>query len=138
MAKAYDEYRDMAQSVIIKRLYAEKVTCETTQGIPLFVLDNIAEPGVRIDAVTKTLFISLQLLMSALPDKSIDIEEQYPATWWDAVKERWAPRWLRRMYPVRYKHISIHQKIYKAVCPHVLVPHDDKTHIEWLMRMQDE
>lgn len=28
---------------------------------------------------------------------------QWPATWWDAVKERFRPRWLRRWFPVWYK-----------------------------------
>lgn len=26
-----------------------------------------------------------------------------PATWWDAVKERFFPRWLRRLMPVEYR-----------------------------------
>lgn len=30
----------------------------------------------------------------------------YPATWWDAVKDRWFPRWLRRRFPPRFTEIT--------------------------------
>jgi hypothetical protein len=26
-----------------------------------------------------------------------------PLTWWDAVKERWCPPWLKKRYPVKYR-----------------------------------
>jgi hypothetical protein len=26
----------------------------------------------------------------------------YPADWWEAFKERWAPKWFLRRYPVRF------------------------------------
>ena len=26
----------------------------------------------------------------------------FPATWWDAVKERFAPKWFRQKHPVQY------------------------------------
>ena len=27
---------------------------------------------------------------------------EYPADWWQSVKARWFPAWLRQRYPVRY------------------------------------
>lgn len=32
---------------------------------------------------------------------------RYPATWWDAVKERWFPEWLVARYPVTYREYEI-------------------------------
>lgn len=32
---------------------------------------------------------------------------RYPADWWEAVKERWAPRWFLRRWPVRYRHFDV-------------------------------
>ena len=31
----------------------------------------------------------------------------YPVDWWQAVKDRWFPAWLKEQYPVRYTEISI-------------------------------
>ena len=32
-----------------------------------------------------------------------EVEIKYPADWWQAVKERFAPEWFIRWYPVRYE-----------------------------------
>lgn len=37
---------------------------------------------------------------------------RYPRDWFEAVKERWAPRWYRRWSPVRYKVHNIEAKAY--------------------------
>jgi hypothetical protein len=54
------------------------------------------------------------------------IYEAWPATWWDAFKERWFPRWLRKRYPVRFK--SIHVEKY-GVYPEIPKPADDGTYL---------
>ena len=38
--------------------------------------------------------------------------ESWPADWWEAVKERWFPKWALRRWPVRYRHLSL--KAYHA------------------------
>jgi len=32
---------------------------------------------------------------------------RYPADWWQALKDRWFPAWLRRRYPVVYTAIDV-------------------------------
>lgn len=32
---------------------------------------------------------------------------RYPETWWEALKERWAPVWFRDRYPVKFVQISV-------------------------------
>lgn len=34
-------------------------------------------------------------------------EYRWPATWWDAVKERWYPTWAKRRWPVRYEKVTV-------------------------------
>ena len=47
---------------------------------------------------------------------------RYPATWWDAVKERWFPQWLLARYPVTYREHEISLKTlypdFKISMPH--------------------
>lgn len=32
---------------------------------------------------------------------------EYPRDWWEALKERWFPRWAKKRWPVRVKHYEI-------------------------------
>lgn len=43
----------------------------------------------------------------------------WPATWWDAVKQRWFPAWLLRRYPVRMESVRIEAR---ALFPTVELP----------------
>jgi len=38
-------------------------------------------------------------------------EYQWPATWWDAFKERWFPAWAKRRWPVRHRKVSIDELV---------------------------
>lgn len=43
---------------------------------------------------------------------------RYPETWWEAVKERFAPAWFRDRYPVRFVEISASlEELYPEVEP---------------------
>jgi hypothetical protein len=44
---------------------------------------------------------------------------QYPATWWDAVKARFAPEWFTRRWPVQYTRI-----IMEVLYPRVAFPRE--------------
>jgi hypothetical protein len=52
----------------------------------------------------------------------------YPENWWEAVKERFAPRWFRMKYPVKLRR----EKVYN-VCPHLNVPQNHSDHIDFVM-----
>lgn len=42
-------------------------------------------------------------IMIRMLRKSLDIIRiEYPATWWDAVKDRWYPAWAKKRWPVNY------------------------------------
>ena len=36
----------------------------------------------------------------------LDEEIRFPADWWEAVKMRWMPKWMRRRWPVRFTRYS--------------------------------
>lgn len=54
---------------------------------------------------TELIEVEGKAMMRALVDILVQDEEltQYPATWWEAVKERWFPAWLKKKCPVQYK-----------------------------------
>lgn len=48
--------------------------------------------------------MAVRLKRYVMSERLADETVSWPATWWDAVKERWFPDWLLRRYPVEYKH----------------------------------
>jgi hypothetical protein len=54
---------------------------------------------------------------------------RYPADWWEAVKDRWFPRWAKRRWPVRWAKVA--QKRY---CPHIDVRNSPTVHYAWLFQ----
>jgi hypothetical protein len=44
---------------------------------------------------------------------TVDSEErhEFPATWWDAVKQRWFPKWALRRWPVNLTVVSVRRGI---------------------------
>jgi hypothetical protein len=37
---------------------------------------------------------------------------KYPATWWQHVKERFFPEWLKRKFPVVYTHVLVDAQVF--------------------------
>lgn len=61
---------------------------------------------------------------------TVEAETQIPADWWEAVKERWAPQWALRRWPVRWHSIPTRTTVTHC-CPHIDVP-DVATHVRWV------
>ena len=60
----------------------------------------------------------------------------FPATWWDAVKQRWFPAWLEARFPVKFDFVTpVVRKTTKVtrICPHMDVPPGDRDHFEYLV-----
>jgi len=53
----------------------------------------------RADAESAILVVSQWIASRTLTDETI----RWPATWWEAIKERWLPEWAKRWWPVVYK-----------------------------------
>jgi len=63
-----------------------------------------------IDYTVDSLVLRLRAFMwgeKSAPDDVI----RYPTTWWDAVKQRWLPRWLLKRYPANYTVHRVRHKI---------------------------
>jgi len=48
----------------------------------------------------------------------------YPLNWWQAFKERWAPKWALKKWPVQYKRVELDVK---AIYPEFKQAMPDKT-----------
>jgi hypothetical protein len=77
-------------------------------------------------------------LTTRLPCETI-VDFQYPSTWFQQLKERWFPTWLKKKYPVRYSVAKVFR-----VHPDIKLPHDaDRVNmfiqdeLSYLTRMND-
>ena len=48
-----------------------------------------------------------QLRVFVLGKEMEPLHYQWPATWWEALKERWFPRWAKERWPVEYEHRDV-------------------------------
>jgi hypothetical protein len=64
-----------------------------------------------------------------LESESID----FPATPWDFVKLKYAPKWFLERWPVKYKTTMVTKNIHQHyVCPHINMRDDRNPHIAWM------
>ena len=50
----------------------------------------------------------------------------YPATWWQALKHRWFPKWLTKLFPIKWRQVETIR-----FCPHFVGP-DNEPHLRFL------
>jgi hypothetical protein len=90
-----------------------------------------------IDIATDEMIMSLDSYVHGMTSERIVVHRKWPKDWWQAVKERFAPAWFTRRWPVVYDRLDIDKQLYAAVCPHIC---DDKQgrHLEWMSAKFDE
>src|SRR3989304_4837771 len=68
-------------------------TEEMIAAIPEVDLENMAYARGELMA---------RAILRLVHQKVDVIESRYPASWWDAFKERWYPTWAKKRWPVEY------------------------------------
>jgi hypothetical protein len=86
----------------------EKVMYE----LSILVSKELIEAAYDVEEYMKDLYLTRLRgsILGELDDYNIKTAK-YPIDWWEAVKERWFPRWLKKFSPVKYKVISLNAKI---------------------------
>ena len=59
------------------------------------------------DFFTNMIVARLTALIYGEQESAQRTEHKYPADWWQAFKERWFPKLLIKLYPVKYKKIIV-------------------------------
>jgi hypothetical protein len=77
--------------------------------------DDIGDVRLWAEREGERLIVNLRTRIHGMADDVVVVE--WPATWWQHVKQRFAPRWALRRWPVRMDRQEI--QVYKSVCPHI-------------------
>ena len=114
------------------RHFAEQIRVGLSERIPIHELLGVKEEvQVYEDELLRSVVLRMQSYLHASPKDRVSIHRKWPKTWWDAVKERFAPNWFLRRWPVDYHRIDVEQPIYGPTCPH-LVTAPQQRHLEWI------
>lgn len=103
--------------MIAENMTVEKYPCPDDLGVSMAFMSYLANVH-RSDKETVTVY-------------------EYPATAWDFIKEKYAPKWFLKYSPVHYerkKVVVYNEKNF--MCPH-LPTEDTYPHVLWLKMNQD-
>jgi hypothetical protein len=106
------------RTVVLERVRSRLLTCLAGALVESCTVDQIA-------TIMETDFTTMAIGMNIPGKVKEEGEFEYPATWWDAFKQRWFP-WAK---------INLEQRVCRTyyICPHIpYAHHDRKAHVEWL------
>ncbi len=76
---------------------------------------------------------TIETLSWSLLGKRIE-KIKYPSTWWDAFKDRWYPKFLKKRFPINWEHFRLYN-----ICPHINEAWVDNksVHLNWIENEKD-
>lgn len=113
---------DDFQALNAEILHAKIVMLANQMAIPAATLREMEINEYR-DHVLERMVYQIKSYLLASGEEIVRCNERWPADWLQAVKERWAPRWIKRRWPVRYREHRVERTFYRAMCPHIEIPH---------------
>lgn len=128
---------------VMKRVMYEKLKIGIGAKIPQHILMN-ADIYKQAEYLTDQIFYRLSAYLASKSTTKEEATERVlevvkvPLTWWEHLKDRFAPLWFLRRWPVQYRYINIRLEEKRIVtttniCPHIELPPEDRTHFEFMM-----
>lgn len=129
-------------TVELKRIICDIARYDVNYSIPQEMLER-AELRFCYDYLADALVYQLSVFMAkaeqSKTEENYEVTTTYsvPLTWWDHVKQEFAPTWFLKKYPVKLFtfQTGTHHKVTTTtthICPHVSIPNDNRRHIEFL------
>jgi hypothetical protein len=121
------------QRIVLEKL---RIAFQMHLGQMEFVRNHL-ELSAYVDEVARRMVLQVQSYILAMEKECerVAVTVTVPRDWWEAVRERWIPKWWLKRWPVKYRTVTSGKDVKKyRVCPHVNVKtRDDTRHFEWLM-----
>ena len=123
-----------SDSILWTSYIIDKVLLESRIAIPRHVLANTEIIKLE-DHVCDGLVYHFRSFLAGKKHEVERSEEsiKVPNSWWDHAKERFAPKWFLKQWPISYRTIATKTVFsFTDICPHIELPKNDKAHFEWL------
>lgn len=116
-----------------RRLVADRIAVMQSESVSVreMAAMNRMEVDAFADRLSRSVVVQFRTFIHAIPKEKISVHRRWPKDWREAVKERFAPAWIKKRWPVKYETVDIEQQIYGGVCPH-LQEHAQSRHLEWM------
>jgi hypothetical protein len=101
-----------------EQIELEKIILGLSRDLPMDFIKQL-ETKIEYRKTLNRMILDLYTYVMGLRDKNFQYYKKFPRDWKQAVKERFAPKWFLKRWPVEYEEISINERIYKKVCPHL-------------------
>lgn len=108
----------------VQEVTLEKIKVAIMQRVSNQLLDAVVDINEVESFVHNAVDLRLQGYIWGETGKTETIK--YPATWRDAFKERWFPKWLLRRYPVNYQ---VHEISARTLYPNFKISVPNETHV---------
>lgn len=95
--------RAVEDDLLYNALALSKQRVAALKAISKAVLKN-ATISAEMHTLLDTLFVRLESYIWKADDHR-ELAARFPATWWDAFKLRWFPRWAELRWPSNYKEV---------------------------------
>ena len=116
-------------NIVLERM---KIVCLQRMSEECVGLMNVScDVSSHADFMTDDILLRIKGHIMAEKVQDIRKTIQWPATWWDAVKERFFPRWLLRRYPVMHYIEHVELVAYATLPKCTLIPEDKRGPIVW-------
>jgi len=102
----------------VRQIELERIHLTVTKTVSNDVLADLIRRGTFRAFNERLVDGILMELRTWLWDKkraTISVHREWPATWWDALKERWFPKWLTRRFPVEMDSVHVEQPLFEYV-----------------------
>ena len=100
-----------------RRLTFELIKLEGHEAIPLQDIEANATYHSFLDIRKENLVLSIQTYVLGMEGETINL--MWPRDWWEAVKDRFAPRWFLARWPVDFVQIRERRfgKVFLSIFP---------------------
>lgn len=92
-------------------------------GVQMALSDQMVRYYWDRDPARRATVLSIMIEGLSKPTVSLD----YPRDWWQALKDKWLPRWVKRVWLVEMEHWEV-----ARFCPHKVVTNTMEPHMEFL------
>lgn len=103
-------------------------------GIQSLITEDLLADMSQVELLSffehRTNEMVFSLRMTLMGQMLKEIQVSYPADWKEAIKERFAPKWFLKKYPVKYTEVELTAS---AVYPLIALP-DEKHFVQFKMR----
>ena len=106
---------------ILGKLNSEEHTFKVQRLASAYAISKKAITIASERFISKVVDTNDALMVKLLVDIATQEEElhEYPEDWWQAIKERWFPKWLLRRYPVKYAQVWAYHKFPELEVPNL-------------------